>query len=99
MLKHLAEAREHEREVLLKATEVRDNFTKMTKENITQKMEAYKENRVAQRAALNEKFKARVSSSCLSTLGVQQQQQQQQHPVFCSKQDKKLEEVKKRQIE
>lgn len=68
MLKHFAEVREHEKEVLQKATEDRNNFSKMTKENISQKMEAYKENRVAQRAVLNEKFKARVSSSCRSKL-------------------------------
>lgn len=68
MLKHFAEVREHEKEVLQKATEDRNNFSKMTKENISQKMEAYKENRVAQRAVLNEKFKARVSSSCCSNL-------------------------------
>lgn len=68
MLKHFAEVREHEKEVLQKATEDRNNFSKMTKENISQKMEAYKENRVAQKAVLNEKFKARVSSSCRSNL-------------------------------
>lgn len=68
MLKHFAEVREHEKEVFQKATEDRNNFSKMTKENISQKMEAYKENRVAQRAILNEKFKARVSSSCCSNL-------------------------------
>ncbi|CAG00049.1 unnamed protein product [Tetraodon nigroviridis] len=59
MLKHFAEVREHEKQVLHKATEDRNNFSKMTKENISQKMEAYKENRVAQRAVLDEKFKAR----------------------------------------
>lgn len=61
MLKHFAEVREHEKEVLQKVTEDRSNFSKITKDNISQKMEAYKENRVAQRAVLNEKFKARVS--------------------------------------
>lgn len=66
MLKHFAEVREHEKEVLLKAVEDRNNFTKMTQECIAQKMEAYKENRGAQMAALNEKFKARVSCSCRS---------------------------------
>lgn len=68
MLKHFAEVREHEKEVLQKVTEDRNNFSKMTKENIAQKMEAYKENRGAHRAALNEKFKARVSSSCCSNV-------------------------------
>lgn len=66
MLKHFAEIREHEKGVLQKATEEKNNFRKMTKENLSQKMEAYKENRVAQRNVLNEKFKARVSSSCCS---------------------------------
>lgn len=62
MLKHFAEVREHEKEVLQKAVEDRNTFSKMTEENLAQKMEAYKENRGAQMAALNEKFKARVSS-------------------------------------
>lgn len=61
MLKHFAEVREHEKEVLQKAVEGRNSFSKMTQENLAQKMEAYKENRGAQMAALNEKFKARVS--------------------------------------
>lgn len=70
MLKHFAEVREHEKEVLQKAVEDRNTFSKMTQESIAQKMEAYKENRGAQMAALSEKFKARVSSFCRSTLCV-----------------------------
>lgn len=70
MLKHFAEVREHEKEVLQKAAEDRNSFSKMTQENLAQKMEAYKENRGAQMAALNEKFKARVSSFCRSNVCV-----------------------------
>lgn len=69
MLKHFAEVREHEKEVLQKAVEDRNTFSKVTQENLAQKMEAYKENRGAQMAALNEKFKARVSSFCPVTSG------------------------------
>ncbi|XP_073342148.1 stathmin 1b [Pagrus major] len=56
-LKHLAEKREHEKEVVQKAMEERCNFIKITQEKLSQKMEANKENRTAQMAALNEKFK------------------------------------------
>uniref|UniRef100_A0A674MGL6 Stathmin n=1 Tax=Takifugu rubripes TaxID=31033 RepID=A0A674MGL6_TAKRU len=59
MLKHFAEVREHEKEVLQKVVEERNTFSKTTQENLAQKMEAYKENRGAQMAALSEKFKAR----------------------------------------
>lgn len=68
MLKHFAEIREHEKEVLQKAVEGKNNFCKVTKENIDQKMEAYKENCMAQKAVQNERFKARVSSSCCRNL-------------------------------
>lgn len=70
MLKHFAEVREHEKEVLQKAVEERNTFSKATQENLAQKMEAYKENRGAQMAALSEKFKARVSSCCHSNVCV-----------------------------
>ena len=62
MQKQFAEKREHEKEVLQKALEESCNFSKITQEKINQKMEANKECRVAQMAALMEKFKARVSS-------------------------------------
>lgn len=42
--------------------EERCNFIKVTKEKLDQKMEANKENRTAQMAALTEKFKEKVSS-------------------------------------
>nr|XP_046256538.1 stathmin-like isoform X2 [Scatophagus argus] len=57
VLKHLAEKREHEKEVIQKAMEESCNFSKITQEKINQKMEANKENRTARMAALNEKFK------------------------------------------
>uniref|UniRef100_A0A3Q4B4T6 Stathmin n=1 Tax=Mola mola TaxID=94237 RepID=A0A3Q4B4T6_MOLML len=57
--KQFAEKREHEKEVLQKVLEESCNFSKMTQEKINQKMEANKESRVAQMAALTEKFKAR----------------------------------------
>ncbi|KAI1901715.1 hypothetical protein AGOR_G00037250 [Albula goreensis] len=57
VLKHLAEKREHEKEVQQKAMEESSNFSKMAEEKLNQKMEANKENRTARMAALNEKFK------------------------------------------
>ncbi|MCJ8728109.1 hypothetical protein PDJAM_G00000470 [Pangasius djambal] len=57
VLKHLAEKREHEKEVLQKAMEENNNFSKMAEEKLNQKMEANKENRTKQMAAMNEKFK------------------------------------------
>lgn len=63
VLKHLAEKREHEKEVLQKAMEENNNFSKMAEEKLNQKMEANKENRTALMAAMNEKFKEKVSVS------------------------------------
>lgn len=63
VLKHLAEKREHEKEVLQKAMEENNNFSKMAEEKLNQKMEANKENRTALMAAMNEKFKEKVSAS------------------------------------
>ncbi|KAG9276420.1 stathmin-like [Astyanax mexicanus] len=57
VLKHLAEKREHEKEVLQKAMEENNNFSKMAEEKLNLKMEANKENRTKQMAAMNEKFK------------------------------------------
>ncbi|KAI3360894.1 hypothetical protein L3Q82_013105, partial [Scortum barcoo] len=57
VLKHFAEKREHEKEVIQKAIEESCNFSKMAEEKLNQKMEANKENRIARMAALNEKFK------------------------------------------
>ncbi|XP_039973963.1 stathmin 1b [Xiphias gladius] len=57
LLKHFAEKREHEKEVIQKAIEENCNFSKMAQEKLSQKMEANEENRTARMAALNEKFK------------------------------------------
>lgn len=62
MLKHLAEKREHGKEVLQKAMEENNNFSKMAEEKLNQKMEANKENRTALMAAMNEKFKEKVGA-------------------------------------
>ncbi|KAF0047544.1 hypothetical protein F2P81_001177 [Scophthalmus maximus] len=62
VLKHLAEKREHEKEVLLKAMEENNNFSKMAEEKLNLKMEANKENRTAIMAAMNEKFKEKNTS-------------------------------------
>ncbi|XP_039604359.1 stathmin-4 [Polypterus senegalus] len=56
LLKHLAEKREHEREVIQKAIEENNNFIKMAKEKLQQKMEANKENREALLAAMLERL-------------------------------------------
>ncbi|XP_008826374.1 stathmin-4 isoform X3 [Nannospalax galili] len=56
LLKHLAEKREHEREVIQKAIEENNNFIKMAKERLAQKMESNKENREAHLAAMLERL-------------------------------------------
>ncbi|KAL8181988.1 UNVERIFIED_CONTAM: hypothetical protein K2H54_038013 [Gekko kuhli] len=56
VLKQLAEKREHEREVLQKALEENNNFSKMAEEKLIQKMEQIKENREANLAALIERL-------------------------------------------
>ncbi|XP_076128792.1 stathmin-4-like [Alosa pseudoharengus] len=56
LLKHLAEKREHEREVIQKAFEENNNFIKMAKEKLEQKMETNKENREALLAAMLERL-------------------------------------------
>lgn len=63
VLKHLAEKREHEKEVLQKAMEENNNFSKLAEEKLNQKMEANKGNRTAIMAAMNEKFREKVSVS------------------------------------
>uniref|UniRef100_A0A4W5LQW4 Stathmin n=1 Tax=Hucho hucho TaxID=62062 RepID=A0A4W5LQW4_9TELE len=68
VLKHLAEKREHEKEVLKKAMEENNNFSKTAEEKLNQKMEANKENRTARMAALNEKFKEKVSLTAQSAI-------------------------------
>lgn len=92
VLKHLAEKREHEKEVLQKAMEENNNFSKMAEEKLNQKMEANKENRTALKAAMDEKFKEKVGAPGRTgndlwlAGGVH---------LCLSQQDKKLEEVRK----
>uniref|UniRef100_A0A8C0WN95 Stathmin-4 n=1 Tax=Castor canadensis TaxID=51338 RepID=A0A8C0WN95_CASCN len=71
LLKHLAEKREHEREVIQKAIEENNNFIKMAKEKLAQKMESNKENREAHLAAMLERLqeKARNTNQGLAFLG------------------------------
>ncbi|XP_075069793.1 stathmin-2 [Mixophyes fleayi] len=56
ILKQLAEKREHEREVLQKALEENNNFSKMAEEKLIYKMEQIKENREAYLASLLERL-------------------------------------------
>lgn len=60
ILKQLADKREHEREVLQKAKEENDNFSKMAEEKLTTKMEINKEKREAQMAAKLERLREKV---------------------------------------
>uniref|UniRef100_A0A3Q3ANA7 Stathmin n=1 Tax=Kryptolebias marmoratus TaxID=37003 RepID=A0A3Q3ANA7_KRYMA len=56
VLKVLAEKREHERDVLLKAMEENSNFSKMAEEKLQMKMEQIRENRKAHLAAMMERL-------------------------------------------
>ena len=60
MLKQLAEKREHEREVLQKALEENNNFSKVAEEKLILKMEQIKENREANLAAIIERLQEKV---------------------------------------
>uniref|UniRef100_A0A803SRJ1 Stathmin n=1 Tax=Anolis carolinensis TaxID=28377 RepID=A0A803SRJ1_ANOCA len=62
LLKHLAEKREHEREVIQKAIEENNNFIKTAKARLWQKMESNKENREAHLAAMLERLQEKVNS-------------------------------------
>lgn len=68
LLKHLAEKREHEREVIQKAIEENNNFIRMAKEKLEQKNEIQKENREAHLAAMLERLQEKVRCSCSSLL-------------------------------
>ncbi|XP_069506998.1 stathmin-3 [Ambystoma mexicanum] len=57
VLKQLAEKREHEREVLHKAIEDNNNFSRMAEEKLNYKMELSKEKRDAHIAALRERLR------------------------------------------
>ncbi|KAG7279531.1 hypothetical protein CRUP_034632 [Coryphaenoides rupestris] len=56
VLRALAEKREHEREVMMKAMEENNNFSKMAEEKLQMKMEQIKENREAYLAAIMERL-------------------------------------------
>ncbi|XP_010871689.1 stathmin-2b isoform X1 [Esox lucius] len=56
VLRALCEKREHEREVLIKAMEENNNFSKMAEEKLTMKMEQFKENREAYLASIMERL-------------------------------------------
>lgn len=60
MLRALAEKREHERDVLLKAMEDNSNFSKMAEEKLQMKMDQIKENRDAHLAAMLERLQEKV---------------------------------------
>lgn len=61
MLKQLAEKREHEREVLHKALEENNNFSRLAEEKLNYKMELSREIREAHLAALRERLREKVS--------------------------------------
>lgn len=63
MLRALAEKREHERDVLLKAMEENSNFSKMAEEKLQMKMDQIKENRDAHLAAMLERLQEKVRKS------------------------------------
>lgn len=63
MLRALAEKREHERDVLLKAMEDNSNFSKMAEEKLQMKMDQIKENRDAHLAAMLERLQEKVRTS------------------------------------
>ncbi len=61
MLKQLAEKREREKEVLIKAQEVNNNYSKMAEEKLHHKMELIQENRTAHLNALKQRLREKVS--------------------------------------
>lgn len=63
MLRALAEKRDHEREVLIKAMEENSNFSKMAEEKLLMKMEQIKENREAHLAAMIERLQEKVRNA------------------------------------
>lgn len=62
VLKQLAERREHEREVLHKALEENNNFSRLAEEKLNYKMELSKEIREAHLAALRERLREKVGA-------------------------------------
>ncbi|XP_014109538.1 PREDICTED: stathmin-3 isoform X1 [Pseudopodoces humilis] len=70
VLKQLAEKREHEREVLHKALEENNNFSRLAEEKLNYKMELSREIREAHLAALRERLREKVSVTPGTGLGV-----------------------------
>lgn len=62
VLKQLAEKREHEREVLHKALEENNNFSRLAEEKLNYKMELSREIREAHLAALRERLREKASA-------------------------------------
>lgn len=60
MLRALAEKREHERDVLFKAMEENNNFSRLAEEKLILKMEQITENRKAHLAAMMERLHEKV---------------------------------------
>lgn len=69
MLKQLAEKREHEREVLHKALEENNNFSRLAEEKLNYKMELSREIREAHLAALRERLREKASATPGTGLG------------------------------
>lgn len=63
----LAEKREHERDVLLKAMEENSNFSRMAEEKLQLKLEQIKENREAHLAAMIERLHEKVRNKEVSS--------------------------------
>ena len=59
----MAEKREHERDVMMKAVEENNNFSKMAEEKLQLKMDQIKENREAYLAAIMDRLQEKVNNS------------------------------------
>lgn len=59
-MKQLSEKREHEREVLNKAHEVNNNYSRLAEEKLNHKMELRSENRMAHLSALKQRLREKV---------------------------------------
>ncbi|NXA34348.1 STMN3 protein, partial [Eudromia elegans] len=68
VLKQLAEKREHEREVLHKALEENNNFSRLAEEKLNYKMELSREIREAHLAALRERLREKASAQAHTSL-------------------------------
>lgn len=93
----MAEKREHERDVLLKAMEENSNFSKMAEEKLQTKMEQIKENREAHLAAMMERLqeKVRATEASISDKTVQLTVLTFNHQLVCFFQERHANEVRK----